>query len=343
MARSLEFIYESELMKKPKSVWVLYGGSSKEREVSLRSGKGIFEALKTKGFQTSLFDVRPGLELKKLNWANPPDIVFVGLHGTFGEDGVIQGFLEAQNIPFVGSGSTSSALSFHKGLTKKLLSAFGVSTPEGFDIRGLEGFENLEKNNKLPAEFFKKDWFIKPAREGSTVGIERYEGNKSESPKNFKAKLSEALKFDPYVLVEEWIRGVEVTIPILLGKALPSVEIRPLSQFYDYESKYTKGKTEYFSPAHISPELEKKCAELAEQTFQILECKDYGRVDILIGPQGPRVLEMNTLPGMTETSLVPKSARAAGLEYADFLEKLVISSFERQMMERESAEARAMK
>jgi D-alanine-D-alanine ligase len=317
-------------MGKPNTIWVLYGGSSAEREVSLRSGKGIHEALNSKGFQSELFDVRPGESLQSLNWRDPPDLVFIGLHGTFGEDGVIQGFLESQKIKYVGSDSKSSSLCFNKGLTKKVLQSHGVAVPQGFEFHGESDYKHFLRSSLIPRDFFKTDWFIKPAREGSTVGIERYEGSVASSQQDFEKKLLSAMKFDSYILIEEWIKGPEITVPLMFGKALPSVEIRPLSQFYDYESKYTKGKTEYLCPAQIPPQMEKTAQELAEKSFRYLECFDYGRVDIMLAKEGPKILEMNTLPGMTETSLVPKSAKVAGMSYADFLERLVNYSFERQ-------------
>ncbi len=315
-------------MKKLESIWVLYGGSSSEREVSLRTGKGVFEALKAKGYRVELFDVRPGESIQSLDWKKSPDMVFIGLHGTFGEDGIIQGFLEAQKIKYVGSDSQSSSLCFNKGLTKKMLRTFDISTPEGFDVQGMEGFKRLESSSAFPQDFYKRDWFIKPAREGSTVGIERFEAHQNRE--DFLKALNKALDFDSYIIIEEWVRGPEITVPVLHGKALPAVEIRPLSEFFDYESKYTKGKTEYFCPANIAPEMEKRAAEMAVRTYEVLECCDYGRVDIMISKKGPTVLEMNTLPGMTETSLVPKSAKVAGLGYGDFLQKLVEGSWERQ-------------
>lgn len=318
---------------KPLNIWVLFGGPSKERDVSLRSGKGITEALKAKGHQVSGFDVLPGERLLALDWKNKPDLVFIGLHGSFGEDGTIQGFLEALDVAYVGSGVQSSAICFHKGLAKKQMLAAGIPMPFSYDFSGAAGFSSLEKAGTLPQDFFKKNWFIKPAREGSTIGIERYRGTDlsvGQARDAFLTQLAKSLAFDQDILVEEWIEGAELTVPLIEGKALPVVEIRPDSNFYDYESKYTKGKTHYFCPAPLSASDTKACQEIAEKAFQVLDCRDYGRVDIMLSKQGPKVLEMNTLPGMTETSLVPKSAQAAGLDYASFLDQLVRASLQRQ-------------
>ncbi len=309
------------------------GGPSSEREVSLRTGTGVLAALKKKGHQAEGFDVKPGPEFLKLDWKTPPDVVFIGLHGTFGEDGVIQGFLESIGVSYVGSGPKSSSLCFHKGLTKKILSDRDVRVPRSVDIQGFEDFEKRVERGAFVSGDFRKNWFLKPAREGSTVGIERHRGDEfevgSQAEKSFVESLKKTLKFDNYVLIEEWIEGREVTATVLEGKALPLVEMRPKSKFYDYKSKYTKGLTEYFCPAEISAELTKECQEMAEKAFLFLECRDYGRADFILGPQGPVFLEMNTLPGMTETSLVPKAARAAGIEYEDFCDRLVRAAMSR--------------
>jgi len=314
-------------------VWVLFGGPSREREVSIKSGNGIAKALKSKGYVVEAFDVQPGPAIHSLNWAQPPDIVFLGLHGTWGEDGVIQGFLESLKIPYVGSDVQASVLSFHKGLSKMLMSAAGIPVPFSYSIKGLDSFQNMENSGNLSREFFSNDWYLKPAREGSTIGIERFRGTTfkgSSARSEFYRLLNLVLEFDQDVLIEEWIEGPELTVPVLNGKALPVVEIRPDSKFYDYSSKYTVGKTQYFCPAPLSMDDTLLCQSLAEKTFRCLSCLDYGRVDIMLGKNGPKVLEMNTLPGMTETSLVPKSAMAAGLDYATFLDVLLKSSMERQ-------------
>jgi len=312
---------------KPQNIWVLYGGSSAEREVSLRSGQGIAKALATKGFHVDSYDVRPGAQFLDLPWKKAPDIVFLGLHGTWGEDGTIQGFLESLDIAYVGSGVLSSALCFHKGLAKKQLQQFQVPCPHSIDVFSEVGLDFLSKHGNFQ-NIVSKNWFIKPARQGSTIGIERYN---AKSGDNFLELCKKALKFDEYLVIEEWIQGRELTVPLLHGKAMPIVEIKALSDFYDYESKYTKGKTQYLCPAPLPEAVALRVSELAELAFQALDCADYGRVDFMLKDgTTPLVLEMNTLPGMTETSLVPKSAVAAGMDYAGFLEKLVLGSWQRQ-------------
>lgn len=315
---------------KPRRVWVLYGGDSAEREVSLRSGQGIFRALKQKGYDVEAFDVSPGESMRALDWKRPPDLVYVGLHGGFGEDGGVQGFLESLKIPYVGSGVGSSSICFHKGLAKKLVTARGVPCPHSYDLVGGDAVDEFVA--KSGADVFAKKWFIKAARQGSTIGIERFDPShiKGDPKTAFAEACRRALAFDDYLLVEEWIEGPELTAAVLLGRALPLVEIRPLSQFYDYASKYTVGKTEYLCPAPIPGEVTREVQRLAVLAFEALECRDYARADFMLSSRGPLFLEMNTVPGMTETSLVPKAAAAGGLDYAGFVDFVVQESFRRQ-------------
>jgi len=316
---------------RPNNIWVFFGGISSEREVSLRTAKGVEQALADKKFNVRSFDVSPGKAFLEIFSQNPswPDIVFLALHGTFAEDGRIQGFLDYLKIPYVGSGVFSSALCFHKGLTKKMLESSGVLCPKSIELRNGENAEEAILRVSPLKDFFANKWFVKAAREGSTFGVYRYRG---EGAEKFYSSLSEAFKYDNCVLVEEWVEGPELTVTLMHGKAYPVIEIRPLSNFYDYESKYTAGKTEYLCPAPISKEQSIEAQQIAEKCFSVLECDDYARVDMMLGATGLRVLEMNTLPGLTETSLAPKSMAAAGLSYADFLEKLIVGSYERQVV-----------
>lgn len=313
--------------KRPKKVWVFFGGPSGEREVSIKTGRGIEEALRAKNFEVEAFDVRPGRGLLDLNWNSAPDIVFIALHGPFGEDGTVQGFLDSIQVPYVGSGVSSSAVCMHKGLSKKQLESHGLPCPKGFEITGMDGLSRFLSAHTKDPKFFEHKYFIKPAREGSTIGIERFMGTGGSA--EFERLCQSALKFDECLIVEEWIEGPELTVPLFDGRAMPIVEIRPREKFYNYESKYTVGKTDYFCPAPITPQQTTLCQQLAEKAFKVLECRDYGRVDFMLGARGPVILEMNTLPGMTETSLVPKSAVVAGMDYASFVERLVCKAYER--------------
>lgn len=316
-----------EVLTKPRNVWVLHGGFSSEREVSLRSGQGIANALRHKGYSVELFDFKSKAELQALPWTRLPDVVFPALHGSFGEDGTLQGFLETIDVPFVGSGVQSSVLCFNKFLTKKTLELFQVPTPKSFDVLGTGHFEERKKNGDWSETFLNKAWFIKPAREGSTVGIQRYQAGAGWDV--FRDSVKKALEFDSLLLVEEWIHGAEYTVAVLFGKALPIIEIKPKSMFFDYQSKYTKGLTEYLCPAPLDASRAALMARFAERAFAALECDDLGRVDFMMGADGPLALEMNTLPGFTETSLVPKAAAAAGMDYATLCENLVCGALKR--------------
>ncbi len=315
--------------KRPKNVWVLYGGSSSEREVSVNTAKNVIEALKKKSFEVTGFDVKPG-DLLTIDWSKKPDVVFIGMHGTFGEDGTLQGFLEAIGVPYVGSGVFSSAMCFHKGLTKKALINFGLPTPASYEIMGLRGAEALAKT--LFAEPKAHRYFIKASRQGSTVGVYPFDAtgmNNDKAKSTFMETCQKALQYDENVLVEEWIVGKEISVPVVGGKAFPAVEIRPMSGFYDYESKYTKGKTEYLCPAPVTEAETNAMAFLSQRAFEVLECRDYARVDFILSEKGPTILEINTLPGLTATSLLPQSAAKLGIDYPELMETLVCAAYSR--------------
>ncbi len=320
-------------MKVPKNVWVFYGGPSSEREVSLRSGKGVGDALARKGFNVELIDVTPGESLAQLVLSKSrPDIVFLALHGRFGEDGTIQGFLESLEIPFIGSGSFSSALCMDKIATKLVMENAGLPCIPG------KNFYSQDEVATFVSQPKNKNWivghqkFIKASRQGSTIGTYRFIPEEHSDPvAAFKKTCDEALTYDNRLVVEDWIKGRELTVTLFKGKALPIVEIRPKSQFYDFQHKYTKGFTEYLCPAPVDAAVAKDIQACAERAFVVLENKDFCRMDVLLCDDNSfHILEMNTLPGMTETSLVPKAAAASGLSYDDFVEELLLSSIKRQ-------------
>jgi D-alanine-D-alanine ligase len=315
----------------PKNVWVFHGGTSSEREVSLRSGSGVAEALQRKGYEVSLFDVKPGFELQKLPWAQKPDIVYLALHGEFGEDGTVQGYLESLGIPFVGSGSFASSLCMDKIATKLVLEDAGLPC---IPSKHLYQEADLNKflDDSASSAWIQKKLFIKASRQGSTIGIYRFDPSAESNPRQRFAEICrEAFRFDTRLLLEEWIEGRELTVTLFKGAALPVVEIRPKSKFYDFQSKYTKGQTEYLCPAPLEEKVRASIAAAAERAFVVLENRDFCRMDVLLEPNGRfYILEMNTLPGMTETSLVPKAAAASGLNYEDFVSELVNFSYARQ-------------
>jgi D-alanine--D-alanine ligase len=288
-------------------VGVLYGGKSAERDVSLMSGQGVYEALRSANIDAHLFDTGRYTLVDLINAGF--DRVFIALHGRYGEDGTIQGALELMGLPYTGSGPMASSLAMDKMMTKRVWLQHGLPTP-GFTV--LHGREDLPQAAAL-------GWplMIKPPHEGSTLGI-----TKVDQQAALPAAYEMAARFDEQVLAEQFIRGRELTVPVLgkgaEARALPIVEIIAPGGNYDYEHKYLSDDTRYVCPADIDAELTQKIQQLAELAYRALGCEGWGRADFMLDEQGqPWLLEMNTSPGMTSHSLVPMSARAAGMSYAE--------------------------
>jgi D-alanine-D-alanine ligase len=294
------------------NITVMLGGPSAEREVSLRSGAAVAGALRSLGHEVHELDPRDG------SWALPAgtDVVFLVLHGTYGEDGTVQRRLEELGALYTGCDAEASRIAFDKVLTKQRCQAGGVPTAEFLVV------------NSAGAPFpkaFRPPLVVKPVRQGSSVGLQFI-----ERPGDWPGALAEALKFDSEVLVEEKIAGRETTVGILGGEALPVVEVRPKTGSYDYGNKYTAGRTEYFCPADLDAASTGRIQAAALGAFRAVGGRDYARVDVMVRPNGePVVLEVNTLPGMTETSLLPKAAAAAGLNYAQLCQRMVELALER--------------
>jgi D-alanine-D-alanine ligase len=284
----------------------MLGGPSAEREVSLRSGAAVARALRSLGYEVHELDPHNG------SWSLPPgtDVVFLALHGTYGEDGTVQRRLDELGAIYTGCDAESSRIAFDKVLTKKRCVAGEVPTSKFLVV-----------NSKTAP--WPKDWqpplVVKPVRQGSSVGLQFV-----ERVEDWQKALAEALKYDSEVLVEEKIVGRETTVGILSGEPLPVVEVRPKAGSYDYKNKYTAGCTEYFCPAEFDPAMTKRIQSAALGAFRAVGGRDYARVDVMVRASGePMVLEVNTLPGMTETSLLPKAAAAAGLNYAQLCQRMI--------------------
>lgn len=281
----------------------MYGGPSNERDVSRASGMAISRALKSKGYEVVELDL-PGREVFLPSGI---EAVFIAMHGTFGEDGELQAVLAKKGVPYTGSGPEASRAAFDKVVSKQIFERAGINCPRYEILR-----DGQPRTLPLPV-------VTKPPREGSSVGLTCVK-TEAEWPDAMK----KALQIDREVLVESFIEGRELTVGIVAGQVLPVIEIRPKSGLYDYEHKYTKGKTEYLCPAPVTAEETRMCQEIAWQTFEALDCRGLGRVDIRLTPDSiPFVLEMNTIPGFTETSLLPKAAKAVGIEFADLCEKIL--------------------
>ena len=284
---------------------VLLGGPSAEREVSLRSGAAVVAALRALGHE--VVEVDP-----VGSWTLPAsvDAVFLALHGTYGEDGAVQQELERCGVRYTGCGVESSRVAFDKVATKERFVANGVPTPRYTVVADAMAPWPAGWNPPL---------VLKPVCQGSSVGLRFV-----DKVEDWSESLRSSLEHDRRVLVEERIVGREVTVGILDDVALPVVEVRPRSGAYDYTSKYTSGATEYLCPAPFSPEMTRRLQDVATAAFRAVGGRDYGRVDILVTAAGePVVLEVNTLPGMTETSLFPKAARAAGIGFPELCGRMI--------------------
>lgn len=294
-----------------KKVGIILGGLSSEREVSLRTGAAFIKALKNLGYPYVEIDAGPNLP-EQINEAKI-DCALLAVHGKYAEDGTVQGILEYMKIPYGGSGVMASALAFNKVATKQILSHWGVPNAE-FQLLDLHKNDIKSFKLKMPSPVV-----VKPAQEGSSVGMSIVK----EDSKIHEA-LELAAKYDKRIIIEKFIPGMEVTVPIWMGKVLPIIEIVPKVDWYDYKNKYTAGATEYIIPANITPEIHKLCERYSLETFNAVGCRHYARVDLRITPEGkPFVLEINTLPGCTETSLFPKSAAKAGISFENIIETLV--------------------
>jgi D-alanine-D-alanine ligase len=296
-------------------VGVLMGGTSAEREVSLRSGAAVVEALNVAGYEA--LPIELGAERESLSRVATAgiDVAFLALHGRYGEDGCVQGWLELHGIPYTGSGVLASALAMDKLKAKELFRLHNVPTPPYYVLSAESALADLEEVHGS----FGFPVMVKPRREGSSVGIA-----KATNMSELAAAVEDARAYDESILVERFIAGREVTVGILDGRVLGALEVAPKSGLYDYTAKYTPGMTEYFMPARLPAARYKGVLNLAERAAQSLDTSGAVRVDLLVTEgQNEYVLEVNTLPGMTATSLVPKIAAGNGISFADLCERLL--------------------
>ncbi len=290
------------------TVGVLLGGTSAEREISLKSGRAVSAALRERGLEVVEIGEREEIEAGVLE--SRIDIAFIALHGRFGEDGQIQSFLERRRIPYTGSGVEASRLALDKKASHRIFRGGGLPAPPQ-KVYGLED-ETVLPPFGLPA-------VVKPSHEGSSIGLTIV-----NSPEEFGPACALARKYDREIVVEGYISGEEVTVGVLEERALPVIKIAPRNPFFDYEAKYTKGMTHFSVPAPLPPPLYREVQRVGLDAHRALRCYAYSRVDIMISEEGtPYVLEVNTIPGFTETSLFPQAAREDGLEFPDLCLKLL--------------------
>lgn len=317
-------LQELESRNEKPRVLVVYGGDSPERQVSLISGRSVYAALQRLGYEVTLLDATEallsGASLSHLAGPDRPDIAFLEVHGTHAEDGAIQGLFELLHIPYTGSGILSSALALDKNRAKELIKSLHIPVPEGRIVRA---------GDPMPTMTF--PCVVKPNTQGSTVGLTIV-----QEPSLLAEAVEKALAYDHEVLIEEFIEGIEISVPVLIDQTLPAVEIVPQSGFYDFAMKYTSGATEEICPARISPEQAKLAAQYAQQIHDAFQCQGVSRTDMIVQEDRIVVLEINTLPGMTATSLVPNAAKAAGISYDELVERILKDAWEKSKKEKEA-------
>jgi D-alanine-D-alanine ligase len=299
-----------------KRVGVLLGGISAERDVSLKTGEAIVEALRSRGHD--VVPIYVDRDIDRVLRATPIDVAFIALHGKYGEDGCVQGLLEMMGIPYTGSGVLASALAMDKLKAKEMFRLHNVPTPPYYELSGPVTNAELEERHGS----FGFPVMVKPRREGSSIGVSR-----ANNFDELRLAVETARKHDDGVIVERFVKGKEVQVGILNGRVLGAIEIVPKRAFYDYQAKYTKGMSEYFFPARLAPTRYQGVLRLAERAHQALGCTGATRVDMIVTEgENEYVLEVNTLPGMTPTSLLPKIASGCGIDFPTLCEEVLKSA-----------------
>lgn len=308
---------------------VLMGGRSLERDVSLRSGERVFQALRSLGYRALALDVTP--ELVEVLRSEKPDAVYITLHGKFGEDGTVQEVLEFLGIRYTGPGVMASALAWDKSISKRLFAEGGVPTPPWVTFTS-DAFKEMGAASALdlvPEAVGAFPLCVKPSKQGSALGLTRV-----EDADHLPDALLTALAYGDAALVEKWVDGTELAVSVLEGahgpEVLPPVEMVAKSGVFDYTAAYTAGATDYYCPARLGDEVAGEVVRLARACHELLSCRDVSRTDMVVDAQErPFVLEVNTSPGMTETSLLPMAAQAAGVSVEQLVERMVRAALDR--------------
>lgn len=309
---------------------VLMGGRSLEREVSLHSGRRVAEALQGLGYCVLPLDVTA--DLVNTLRSERPDAAYIALHGKYGEDGTIQELLEFLGIPYTGPGVVSCALSWDKSVTKHLLAENGVPTPPWITLTA-DAFKQMGAATAVDVMADAVGGFpvaVKPSRQGSALGLMRVEERST-----LAEALLDALSYDTAALVERWVEGTEIAVSVLGdgddARVLPPVEIAPKEGLYDFSARYAQGETEFFAPARLDATVLAAAEQTALSVHSLLRCRDVSRVDMIVDPDGtPWVLECNSSPGMTETSLLPMAAEAAGMSFQDVVSVVTRAALDRR-------------
>jgi D-alanine-D-alanine ligase len=305
---------------------VLMGGRSLEREVSLKSGERVCAALEGRGYRVLALDVTP--ELVDTLRRERPDAVYNALHGKDGEDGTVQEVLEFLGIPYTGPGVVASALAWDKAVSKRLFRENGIPTPDwvAFTVGAFKQMGAATALDRVPEAVGGFPLVVKPAEQGSALGLTKVDASAA-----LPDALLTALSYNDKVVVEKWIDGMELAVSVLDGedgpRVLPPVEMVAKSGLFDFSAMYTPGETDYYVPARLTSEQEAEVVRLAGEVHALLGCRHVSRVDMVLGEDGiPYVLEVNTSPGMTETSLLPMAAAAVGMDFQELAEHLVLST-----------------
>lgn len=302
-----------------KHIIVLMGGPSKEADVSRRTGGAIAKALEEKGHTVTALELNPATVLEDIKKIGG-QVVFNAIHGKFGEDGALQGVLEMAGIPYTGSGVMTQAVGMNKNISKAVFKGANIPTARSESYNG--NVQSPEEIESHILEHFSFPVVVKAATQGSSIGV-----TIAKDGDQLQKALQDSLQYDPILVVEEYLDGREFTVSLLNGKALPVIEIRPHSGEYDYASKYTSGATDYLVPAPISPELTAEMQAIGERVYKLVQASGVIRVDIMTNAKDQCfVLEYNTIPGMTATSLVPKAAKEAGIDFPELCEMILQSA-----------------
>ena len=299
-------------------VGIIMGGISSEREVSLASGESIFNHIDKEKYEVSKIIINNKIDI--LEKVKGLDFALLALHGKFGEDGTVQAFLDIMDVPYSGCGALSSSLCMDKNLSKKVLKAENIRTAKWITVKSIEEID-YEKIEEIGYPVF-----VKPNNGGSSVAT--FKVYKKEDIKN---SVMEGLKYDEEVIIESFIKGREITCPIFNGELFPILEIKSKADFYDYKQKYAANGAEHL-PVQLEKSLYDEVKEMALKTFEVLKCEVYARVDMIISEEGvPYILEVNTLPGMTATSLFPQSAESIGISYSKFIDLIIETSLNKKI------------
>jgi D-alanine-D-alanine ligase len=308
-------------------VGILSGGPSSEKEISIKSGDAVFKALISIGIDAVIIDVTSEALLRQALKSNGIDIAFIALHGKFGEDGNVQSLLCEEGICYTGSGPEASRLALDKALSKEIFKANSITTPDCVVLKK-EAFKGFSINKvSFPC-------VIKPCNEGSSIGM-----NVADAHESIMPAIKEAFNYDDKIIIEDYVEGIDITVGILDDKPLPVVSIQPKDRFYTYHSKYTNGASEYRVPADLSKAISHKAQSLGMQAHKVLGCESFSRVDMIYDSSRDiiTVLEVNTIPGFTSTSLLPKAAKAAGIDFPDMCLIMLKHAVKKELKEKGKA------